>query len=231
MSIADKLTTIAENEQKVFEAGRTQEWSDFWDEMQLNGTRDDYRYRFRGWADEMYKPKYDIKATNLAYAFYESSITEIERGINVSYASNGSPTGLYYAFYYAKKLLRTPDLSGVAQTNIQNICNTCESLQSFGGVTVDKSCVYNSAFNKCYALTDVNINGTIGASISFQYSPLSPESMKRIIGCLYNYSGTSNEFRYTVSFTDECWAALEADSTSPTGTTWEQYVVDLGWTT
>jgi hypothetical protein len=55
--------------------------------------------------------------------------------------------------------------------------------------------------------------------------------MKNIISCLNNYSGTSNEYTYRVVFTDDCWAALEADSIAPTGTTWADYVNSLGWNT
>lgn len=48
MSIADKLTTIAENEQKVFEAGKQAEYDSFWDFVTQNGTRTIYRYAFAG---------------------------------------------------------------------------------------------------------------------------------------------------------------------------------------
>ena len=60
MSIADKLTTIAENVPKVYEAGKTAEWSGFWDGFQQNGNRTSYNYAFFGWTDEMFYPKYDI---------------------------------------------------------------------------------------------------------------------------------------------------------------------------
>ena len=46
MSIADKLTTIAENEQKVFDAGKQAEYDEFWDSFQSKGTRKDCQYLF-----------------------------------------------------------------------------------------------------------------------------------------------------------------------------------------
>lgn len=99
MSIAEKLTTIAENQQRVFDAGRnsggggnwddgynsgysdgrsmgydegqTAEYDRFWDNYQQNGNRTDYTYGFAGaWDRTTFLPKYDIKATSLNVAFH-----------------------------------------------------------------------------------------------------------------------------------------------------------------
>ena len=64
MSIADKLTTIAENEQKVYDAGAKSEHDKFWDAFQENGKRTHYYNGFiaatRYWSKESFKPKYNI---------------------------------------------------------------------------------------------------------------------------------------------------------------------------
>lgn len=64
MSIADKLTTIAENEQKVYDAGAKSEHDKFWDAFQENGKRVSYSSVFveaiRYWSKESFKPKYNI---------------------------------------------------------------------------------------------------------------------------------------------------------------------------
>ena len=64
MSIADKLTTIAENEQKVYDAGAKSEHDKFWDAFQENGKRVSYSGVFveaiRYWSKESFKPKYNI---------------------------------------------------------------------------------------------------------------------------------------------------------------------------
>ena len=39
MSIAEKLTTVAENVPKVYEAGKKAEYDAFWDKYQNNGKR------------------------------------------------------------------------------------------------------------------------------------------------------------------------------------------------
>lgn len=107
MSIADKLTTIAENEQKVYQAGydkglasgggggydegydvgvedgKKAEYDTFWDSFQQNGTRTDYNdgRGFYGawWTDENFKPKYDIVPVgNCSQLFSYSNITDVK---------------------------------------------------------------------------------------------------------------------------------------------------------
>ena len=63
MSIADKLTTIADNQQAVFDAGKKAEYDRFWDAYQQNGNRVRYRMAFAGpaWAGAgLLPPKYPI---------------------------------------------------------------------------------------------------------------------------------------------------------------------------
>lgn len=88
MTIADKLTTIAENQQKVYDAGVTKgqsmggyeegytagqqaEYDRFWDAYQMNGTRVSCQYAFAGvgWKTDNFKPKYSIIPTNGAHMF------------------------------------------------------------------------------------------------------------------------------------------------------------------
>ena len=85
MSIAEKLQTIAENEQRVyetgyekgkadsgdaeaaynngFEAGKQAELNGFWDSYQKNGDRSNYDYAFANWNADLFKPKYNIQPT------------------------------------------------------------------------------------------------------------------------------------------------------------------------
>lgn len=62
MTIAEKLQVIAENESKIYEAGKKAEYDKFWDSYQNYGKRTKYEYGFpgEGWNDENFKPKYDM---------------------------------------------------------------------------------------------------------------------------------------------------------------------------
>jgi hypothetical protein len=83
MSIAEKLQTIAENEQRVYEAGKTKgiedgkksEYDRFWDDFQLNGTRTVYANAFGScWSADIFRPKYPLRPTN-AYMMFHSNVT------------------------------------------------------------------------------------------------------------------------------------------------------------
>ena len=107
MSIAKKLHTIAENMQKVYDAGantggggnydegyqsgyaegeaegRKSQCDEFWDDFQQNGERTVYSYGFAGvgWSDENFKPKYNIApvGNTASYIFAQTRITNLKR--------------------------------------------------------------------------------------------------------------------------------------------------------
>jgi hypothetical protein len=182
----------------------------FWDTLQNKGGARNYYWAFNygNWNDKNYNPKYPIVGTALSSSlqntFYYSGITATKVDIDAS-----NTTSVAGIFYYASSL------KTVKKLNL--------------GTKVTGARV---AFGGCDSLENITIEGTIQCDWDMSYSPrLTPESMKSVISCLENYAGTSSEYTKTVSFTDECWAALEADSTAPDGGTWEEYVAALGWNT
>ena len=66
MSIAEKLTEIAENVPKVYEAGKQAEYDRFWDSLQNSGNRTHYQYGFAGigWNPTTLNPKYKVAPLN-----------------------------------------------------------------------------------------------------------------------------------------------------------------------
>lgn len=206
MSIAEKLTTIAENEQKVYEAGKAKECDTFWDVYQRNGSRTNYTYAFYGygWYDDIYNPKYTIKPVQGNAVYGLSYITDTKVPIDLTAIGTNSQV-----FAYATRLV------------------TINKVIFAADVSVSSSC-----FNSCNSLKNITVEGEIGRSISLQFSPLTVASMKNIIEHLVNYAGTDSEETYTVKFSEDCWTALEASGTSPNGGTWKDYVeLTLGWLT
>lgn len=96
MSIPEKLTQIAENQQKVYDAGKAKEQNEFWEALQDGGNRSHYMYAFRGryWTDDMYHPKYTIKG-DMQQVFASSGITDtkvpivVDGGINYGFQATG----------------------------------------------------------------------------------------------------------------------------------------------
>lgn len=108
MSIAENLTKIAENQQKVYDAGKKAENDEFWDKFQKNGTRSGYVYAFAGagWTDEhLAKIKYPLKSSTDDSANY-----------------NGM-------FYYTTNITQTPVLQFEKCTTANNMFYGCSKLK------------------------------------------------------------------------------------------------------
>ena len=201
MSIAEKLTTVAENMPKVYEAGQDAERTTFWNKTQKEGNREDYEYAFTGvgWTNDNYKPEHTIRGA-ITNAFRKSRFTNTLVPIVVV----GGTANAFNVSY----VTTIPSIDLTEATNT----STC--------------------FNQASRLVDVTFIGTIPTTINMQFaSGLSVASMKSAILHLANYTGTENANVNSLFFSDDCWAALEADSNAPDGGTWKKYVDSLGWNT
>lgn len=246
MSIADKLTTIAENEQKVYDKGKADgietEYDRFWDIYQSakNGTLN-YSYAFSGYrwkAGSTFKPKYNIVTSNAAamFQFFNAGSSDIAVDM-VEYLD-----GLGVTLDFSNSTIFTSTFASAKIKRLGNIDVRSGTSGTFGSmfatthlITIDKLIVKeattlpSNVFSSAESLTNLTIEGVIGRSISFANNPLSVDSMKSIISALKNYAGTTSEDTYRLTFSSTCWENLEADSTAPDGNTWKDYVASLGW--
>lgn len=166
MSIAEKLTQIAENEQKVYEAGKQKEHSDFWDVFQNNGkTMSNYSYAFAyaQWNDENYNPKYKIKPSySVDFMFYTSNITDTKIDIDVTNC-----------------------------TNMASVFRAAKKLKTIRKYIVKEATTYSYVFRDCDALENITFEGVIGNNIDFSYSPLlTVASMLNVFEQLNDIRGT-----------------------------------------
>ena len=128
---------------------------------------------------------------------------------------------------YKLKEVRMP--SGLKSIGA-NCYNGCSDLEKMTFGTITGLSISTGVLGGCNKLTTIIIeSGMLTQSCYFQHAPISVESMKHIIEHLTDYSGTDKEALYTIRFSDACWNALEADSTSPLGISWREYVQSLGW--
>lgn len=175
MSIAEKLTAIAENEQKVFDAGKKAEYDRFWDSFQNNGNRLNYNSAFSlgtvwsqgGWDDNIYNPKYPITVTgqnNLSNTFYYAEkISDTKVEISVGQLGNGAQTGNMVSTFHGAK-----------------------GLVTIRKLTVDETVVFSGTFFGCSSLENLTMAGTIGQN-GFNVSEstkLTHDSLMSILNCL-----------------------------------------------
>ena len=138
MSIEDKLTAVAENQQKVYdaghEAGAKSEYDRFWDTFQKNGQPANYQYAFgrNRFDDTNYNPKdpivCDTTSGSAGAMYYASSITDTKVSIDLTRITIASATsGMFNYAYYLKTIRKlivsetTPNISIYECPHIVNI--------------------------------------------------------------------------------------------------------------
>ena len=157
MSIADKLTTVAENMPQVYEAGQKAEYDKFWEVFQDGDKIQNYYYAFAvgRFNDTTYNPKYPIRCSSGTTPgrnmFYNSQITDTKVAI---YANNNN---LYQAF------------------------NNATALKTIRLLNVYESTTFDATFTQCTSLKDITMDGVIGQSFDIRHSPLTTASIVSII--------------------------------------------------
>ena len=148
---AEKLTTIAENQQKVYKAGQKDERVKTWEQLQEGGTRNYYSYAFAYscWTDDIYHPIYDISSTALNYAYYISGITDTK----VNIETEGNLVGLF-----------------------QN-----SAIKTVRKLKVVANTAFTQAFTNCSNLENIVFDGVIGTSLDLRWSKkLTADSLNSI---------------------------------------------------
>lgn len=206
MSIAEKLTIIAENQRDVynagFAAGQAQGgggddgYDTFWDWYQQHGNRTDYSIyecSFSGslWTDEKFKPKYDIKPTTAQMMFRKTSITDLrEETVGVSFDFSNCNEFGYFCAYVGNNLKYLPEM------NISKATNLTSTFDGYGGtdlslIVSENTKFRNDTFNTKY-LENLAISGTIGVSLNLKSTAvLSNASVQNIIDCLKDLTGAT----------------------------------------
>jgi hypothetical protein len=223
MSIAEKLTTIAENQQAVFEAGKRAGGGDghydtFWDAYQDNGSRTTYQYAFAGigWDDDIFNPKHSLsRIGSCAYMFAQSKVTDISRLGKITITSSA----FSYMFWQARQMTHICEIELLnANGKLTGFCQDADALVTFDKLIVNAGNDFTNAFHTCTSLVNIAFEGNIGKSINFKDSPLSRASIESVVGHLSDsVTGQTATFKRTAveaAFTTAEWNALVATRTN-----------------
>lgn len=219
MSIADKLTQIAENEQAVFEAGKKSEYDTFWDVYQENGNMTYYAYAFAGvgWTQSVFKPKYNIVPVTPTSMFSSSRIVDIRPqtiGVDVDFSKC---TSFYYLCSNSTiKYIGVVDCSSAQSASLSYIFSSAKELVSVEKVIMpemDSAGFADKSFENAVKLEHIRIEGVIHRSTSLRWSPLlSKASMESMINALSDTAEgqtiTFSQAAKNNAFTDSEWAEL-----------------------
>lgn len=210
MSIGEKLTKIAENEQKVYDKGYEQGIADQkaegvnWDAIQDYGNRRYYRNAFAYWGCKDIAPKYDVilKDKESANSMFQGC-TKLET-VDWSKFHLTNVSDLYTTFNNCYCLQNID--TDLATTNTvsawTHTFSGCKVLKNIQKIVAQVGHTWNSTFLRCYELADIKFapynaaNGIgIGNDISFADSPkLTRESIESICMALAPVEGKTLTF-------------------------------------
>ena len=225
MSISEKLTQIAENEQKVYNAGKQAQYDEFWDTLQKKGTLTDYRYAFAGayWTPELFKPKYPIKPIDgrgMFASFCRHNDSSNFEHIDLSkFDIDFSECTLFLTMFQNAHIANTGFVDCSSAVTLEKVfdCSDWGSIKKIHLKVTEKN-KYSLTFYYCTGTEEIIFSDDsviANNGLSFQWSTkLSKASITSIINAL---STTTSGLTVTISqtakenaFTDEEWATLIA---------------------
>lgn len=191
-TIAEKLATIADNQVKVFEAGKAQGgdkyYDTFWDIYQEKGKKVNYNFAFAGssWNAEIFKPKYPLNGMTYANNMFAGAhgLIEIPYTIDLT------------------------NLTGVAA----QVFDGSTALKKIKEVIVDEDNTFSYCFRNCNALEEIEFIGTIAQSgLDFHWSTkLTKASLKSILSALTKDEAKATGLTCTLAKNHE--AVIQADN-------------------
>lgn len=177
MSIAEKLTTIAENMQYVYDEGYAAHLKWFWDKMLNNGNAANYIQRFRRWTNvAIYEPNHNITHSTSAPESAQETFRD--------------------AFFTDLKVDNVFSDVSVLTNTFYN----CTKLVNARTLHVTEKTSYTSPFGLCSALEEVRFNGTIGKN-GLSFSSCTKLSKDSHINTIEHLSATTSGLKVTFSKT------------------------------
>ena len=231
MTLAEKLQLIAENEQRVFDAGVEQgkqaEYDAFWHMILNNGKRTDFEYAFAYWGAEYIRPPMKIVPSNsrsIGMFKDNNSLKKVEAEYfdlsNCNVNDTSTTQGNYMTFARCQYIEEIEDIGMKAGYYYQTYA-WCYRLKTIAVVRSNENTLYTDAFRGCDDLENITFEGTIGNNISFaSSSKLSLASVSNIVLHLADFSATDTgasqgSYSHTLTLSLKAWNNIdstEADS-------------------
>ena len=214
MSIAEKLQTIAENEQRVYEAGESKGKADGITEGYINGKTDGYA---EGKADGFNVGYESGKADGITEGIEEGKDAEWNAFWDAyqDYGKRGNYNTMFYnagwteitfkpkydfictyagSMFSASRIVeinKTIDVTN--STSVASMFYGASYLKTITKLIVSENNNFGSnGFGSCPALENLTIEGTLGQSFDIHWSTkLTHDSLMSIINALKDYAGTN----------------------------------------
>ena len=209
MRVADKLTQIAWNEQKVYDSGYSKAEYDFWNSFTYGGKRRNYSYAFFNSGFEYIRPTFKLvgtRDTSAANMFAESKKLKKVESAYVDFSQKALGFSNAYSYYFTfslcEKLEEIEDIGFKAdEWGYQGTFERCFKLHTIAVIRTAQHTKFANTFFECNALENLTIEGIIGQNgFNVQYSTkLTHDSLMSIINALADYSADTSGTTWTVT--------------------------------
>lgn len=236
MDISERTLQLKTDIDEVYEAGKKAEHNEFWNDI---GTRADYRFAGTAWNKNTFKPTQNFEVGNRGFYYhnwqgqaYDLATQLEELGVTMTLDDGADVQTFYYAWF-----TRLPELDfSLCSGQFDRVFYAMSRLVTIDNIILPpegKITSFNTPFYNCTNLKTITFAGVIDKSISFSDSPLSVVSMKSIISCLKDYSGTDGEYSYTVTFKTSAFNVLESEGSTAEyngeACTWAELIDNKKW--
>lgn len=220
MSVQKKLTTIAENVTKVYEAGvaegkvqgRKEQYDEFWDALQQNGNLTYYKQSFSGygWNVNNFYPKYDIVMGTAFATFQEFNMGNSSTPLNLRERLEEcgvklivTTTGQMGSTFYNACVSEIPELDISTISSLNTTFGNCWYLHTLALKIADsgKTLIQSSAFTGCSALVNFKFTGGVVAQNGLNLSSSTKLSKASIENIIEHLSTTTSGLSVTLSKT------------------------------
>lgn len=173
MTVSEQLVKVAENREKLYEAGKKAEYDAFCREFFKDGN---WQYRFAGigWNDKTFRPPNDIvlRPATAAYLFRLCRITDLKAILELRNATiDFSTCNTFVEAFCYSTITHIPviDATYGNTSPFSNCFAYAEKLEQIDKIILknDGSQGFNNTFIGCPALEEIRFDGVIGKSISF----------------------------------------------------------------
>lgn len=195
MSIAEKLTTIAENEQKVYNSGYDKGVADHkadsvdWDIVQDYGKRTVYIYGFAYWGATELKPKYTIAPTTTTFtnAFQGSTTLETVDWSKFDLSKCTTFNQSFNSCFVLKSIDVDLSPASLVANCWQYTFSGCRELKKIQAIKAMSGHLWTGTFNTCTSLEEVRFtdDSVIGNDIDLSVcTKLSRDSVESLFNAL-----------------------------------------------
>lgn len=223
MDIAEKSLQLKKDFDDCYEAGKTKEWSDFWDSYQSTnyiGQSMLFAFAGGGWNTRTFKPKHPIMSKYTSSIFQNNTMAidlaaYCEENNIILDFSNTTTWSQQFA-YSSFSRVGVIDVRGGTYGSLAGVFNSARNLKTIDKLILkeDGTNSFSATFYECVALANIVIEGTIGRNIDFSYCPLTKDSILSVVEHLSdteaNRTVTFKKTAKESAFTEDEWATLIA---------------------